>query len=164
MDCRQPRNPGLVNGYRAAGLIVFAYGIYTVCIGCLNGRKLFIRQAQFDLVFTTLKACLVLGFAAMGFGVIGAFFGFATAAVLITLIALVVVARKLESGPSEPALFAYAAQVMLYTIVFNLIFKLDGVLLNPHSFKSIALPCWTWSRLFTYWVCLLSTRSRSNPG
>ena len=124
-------NPELVNGYRAAGLIVFAYGIYTVCIGCLNGRKAFVQQASFDLAFTTLKATLVLGLAAMGLGVIGAFSGFALAAAIITVAALIIVARRLEEGPKEPSLVGYTLQVMLYTVVFNLIFKLDGILVKP---------------------------------
>lgn len=124
-------NPELVNGYRAAGLILFCYGIYTVYIGTLNGQKRFRPQALFDIGFTTLKVSLVLGMAAFGFGVLGAFYGFATAAAIIMLVAIIYVSRTVEDGASQPNLYAFAGQVMLYTLVFNLIFKLDGVLIKP---------------------------------
>jgi len=131
-------NPDLVLGYRAAGVILFCYGIYTVYIGTLNGRKLFFRQALYDFGFTTLKATLVLGLALAGFGVIGAFCGFATAAVIIMLVAIWRVGPSLGEGPKEPALYAFAAKVMLYTVIFNLIFKLDGVLIKPALIELLA--------------------------
>lgn len=124
-------NPGLVNGYRAAGGILLFYAIYTVFIGTLNGRKQFFRQALFDIGFTSLKAVLVLGLALAGLGVVGAFSGFAMAAFIIMALAAWRVGRGLGGGEREPRLYAYAAKVMLYTLVFNLIFKLDVVMLKP---------------------------------
>lgn len=124
-------NPELVDGYRAAGVILFAYGIYTVFIGTLNGRKQFFRQALFDIGFTTLKATLVLGLAVAGLGVIGAFGGFATAAVIIMAVAIWRVGRDLPEGPRADGLYRFAAWVMGYTLVFNFIFKLDVVMLKP---------------------------------
>ncbi|MCA9541457.1 MAG: oligosaccharide flippase family protein [Myxococcales bacterium] len=124
-------NPGLVDGYRAAGLILFCYGVYTVFIGTLNGRKQFLRQALFDITFTSLKATLVLGLAVLGLGVIGAFFGFAAAAFIIMCLAAWRVGRGLADGPTDRRLYAFAAQVMLYTLVFNFIFKLDVLMLKP---------------------------------
>jgi len=131
-------NPDLVLGYRAAGVILFCYGIYTVYIGTLNGRKLFFRQALYDFGFTTLKATLVLGLALAGFGVVGAFCGFAMAAVIIMGIAIWRVGPSLGEGPREPSLYAFAAKVMLYTVIFNLIFKLDGVLIKPAIIEFLA--------------------------
>jgi O-antigen/teichoic acid export membrane protein len=124
-------NPDLVNGYRAAGVILFCYGVYTVFIGTLNGRKEFFRQALFDIGFTSMKAVLVLGAAALGLGVIGAFGGFAAAALLIMLLAAWRVGRGVGDGPPDRALYAFAAQVMLYTLVFNVVFKLDVLLFKP---------------------------------
>lgn len=124
-------NPGLVNGYRAAGVILFCYGLYTVFIGTLNGRKQFFRQALFDIGFTTIKAGLVLGLALAGLGVIGAFSGFATAAVIIMLVAMWRVGRGLPGGPAAEGFLPFALQVMLYTLVFNFIFKLDVLMLKP---------------------------------
>ena len=125
------QSPHLVNGYRAAGVILFCYALYTVYIGALNGRKLFLRQALYDIGFTSMKATLVLGFALAGFGVVGAFTGFATAAFLIMCLAAWRVGRDLGHGDPDPKLYAFGAQVMLYTLVFNLIFKLDVFLLKP---------------------------------
>ena len=124
-------NPTLGNGYRAAGVILFCYGIYTVYIGALNGQKRFLNQALFDIGFTTLKATLVLGMAFAGFGVLGAFYGFSAAAVIIMLIAIASVSRSLGPGSQSQELYAFAAKVMLYTLVFNLIFKLDAVCIKP---------------------------------
>jgi len=124
-------NPELVNGYRAAGLILFAYGVYTVFIGTLNGRKQFFRQALFDIGFTTLKSFLVIGLAVAGLGVIGAFSGFASAAMIIMAVAIWRVSRDLPDGPRAEGLYRFAAWVMGYTLVFNLMFKLDVLMLKP---------------------------------
>lgn len=135
-------NPELVNGYRAAGLILFAYGIYTVFIGTLNGRKQFLRQALFDIGFTSLKAVLVLGFAIAGLGVVGAFSGFAAAALAIMTLAIWRVGRRLEDGPSADGLYHFAAWVMGYTLVFNFIFKLDVVMLKPLAVDMYQSAAW----------------------
>lgn len=124
-------NPELTLGYRFAGVILFSYGLYTVFIGVLNGRKDFLRQALFDMTFTTLKAVLVLALAALGLGVVGAFGGFAAAAFLILCLAAWRVGRGLPAGAPARGFLPFALQVMLYTLVFNLIFKLDVLLLKP---------------------------------
>ncbi len=138
-------NPGLVNGYRAAGVILFSYAIYTVYIGVLNGRKQFLRQALFDITFTTMKASLVLGLALAGLGVIGAFYGFASAAVVIMCLAVWKVGPGLQEGKRPEGLYGFAAQVMLYTLVFNLIFKLDGVLIKPAFTEFFAAQIGGWN-------------------
>lgn len=135
-------NPELVGGYRAAGLILFAYGIYTVFIGTLNGRKLFFRQALYDIGFTSLKATLVIGLAVAGLGVIGAFSGFATAALIIMAVAVWRVGRDLPDGPRAPGLYRFAAWVMGYTLVFNFIFKLDVVMLKPLAVDMYQSAAW----------------------
>lgn len=137
-------NPGLVNGYRLAGLIPFFYAIYTVYIGTLNGRKEFFRQALYDIGFTTIKATLVLGLALAGMGVIGAFGGFAIAAGVIMVVAVWRVGRTArgEGVPAE-ALYAFALQVMLYTLVFNVVFKLDVLMLKPAAVE-LFVPAAEW--------------------
>jgi len=125
-------NPELVNAYRAAGGVLVAYSLYVVFIGALNGRKAFTSQALFDMGFTTLKASLVLGFALLGWGVTGAFGGFAAAAGVIALLA----AWRVGLGPKgEPSpykeVYGFALQAMAYTLVFNLIFKLDILMVKP---------------------------------
>ncbi|MFN3200181.1 MAG: lipopolysaccharide biosynthesis protein [Bradymonadia bacterium] len=129
--------PELTMGYVAAGGVLFCYSLYTVFIGVLNGRKAFTRQALFDVTFTTLKATLILGFAAAGFGVLGAFSGFALAAALILVLAVLRVGPTLGDGPKQPKLVSFALQVMLYTLVFNLIFKLDVLWLKPTALETL---------------------------
>ena len=133
-------NPDLVHAYRLAGLILFSYGIYTVYIGVLNGKKMFFEQACFDMGFATMRVVLILGAAAVGFGVIGAFAGWSTAAVIITAIAIIFVRRKalnehisngVDGLHAEKRLYPFALNVMLYALVFNLTFKIDMVCLKP---------------------------------
>ncbi|MBI3071813.1 MAG: oligosaccharide flippase family protein [Deltaproteobacteria bacterium] len=81
------------NVFRLSAGIVFAYGLYAVFVGFLNGRKQFRAQAGLDMTFATLRACGILGFAALGFGVFGAIGGFVGAALLIVAISFRVAAR-----------------------------------------------------------------------
>jgi O-antigen/teichoic acid export membrane protein len=125
-------NADLTNSYRVAGIVLSSYALYVVFIGALNGRKQFVAQAMFDMGFTTLKFILVLGLAFLGYGVMGAFSGFALAAFLICVIAVWKVGLGEKGIPSPPKeVYGYALQVMAYTLVFNLIFKLDLLLVKP---------------------------------
>jgi O-antigen/teichoic acid export membrane protein len=132
------QNPELTLAYRLAGVVLFCYSLYSVFIGVLNGRKHFFRQALFDITFTTMKALLMVGLAAAGLGVQGAFGGFATAAALIMILAAVKVGRSTAAGEPARGFAFYAFQVMLYTFVFNLIFKLDVWQLKPAAAAVLA--------------------------
>ncbi len=148
----------LTDAYRCAAVVVFAYGLYAALIGSLNGRQLFVRQALFDVAYTTLKATLVLGGAwyalraagphafcipptcadgglpdpdALGRAMTAVFGGFALASVLILLAAGARVGRGLEPGPAAPGLAAFALQVMASQLVFQLIFRQDVLLIPP---------------------------------
>jgi O-antigen/teichoic acid export membrane protein len=128
-------NADLVMGYRFAGLVLLAYSIYIVFIGALNGRKAFGSQALFDIGFTTLKAILVLGLAFVGLGVNGAFLGFALSAILIAIISFLKVGFGKQGSENlmiqTKDILSFAFHAMLYTLVFNLIFKLDILLIKP---------------------------------
>ena len=125
-------NPELMSSYRVAGVVLSAYALYVVFIGALNGRKEFFSQALYDMGFTTLKATFVLGAASLGFGVFGAFSGFALAAVAIMLISAFKVGLGSKGIPSKLSeIYGFALQVMAYTLIFNLIFKLDLLLVKP---------------------------------
>ncbi len=137
-------NPQLVNGYRAAGVILFSYGLYTVYIGTLNGQKLFFRQALYDIGFSSMKVTLILGFAFLGLGVVGAFSGFALAALIIMLLATWRVSRGQQPGPQAPDFYSFAAKVMLYALTFNLIFKLDVLMLKPAIQALVASGASAW--------------------
>lgn len=130
--------PELSSAYQAAGGVLFAYALYVVFIGALNGRKHFKAQALYDAGFTTLKVSLILGAVSLGFGVTGAFGGFALAALLIMAIAAfkVGLGSKGQSSPKRQ-IYGYALQVMAYTLVFNLIFKLDLLMLKPAALASL---------------------------
>jgi stage V sporulation protein B len=123
-------NPELVDGYRFAAVIPLCYGLYAVYVGILNGRKEFHRQSLFDIGYATLRASGILGLAAL-VGVVGVFAGFAAAAVVITALAAWRVGRAIGDGPAEPDLVGFGAKVMLYTLVFNLVYKLDLIMLKP---------------------------------
>ena len=145
-------NSELVNGYRAAGVVLAAYALYVVFIGSLNGQKRFFEQALFDISFSTLKVICVLGAVALGFGVNGALGGFALAALFIAVAAAKVVGlgkdegEPLSTGTSGDqdsiskenvptlTLYGFALQVMAYTLIFNLIFKLDVWMVKPEAF------------------------------
>lgn len=147
----------MTSAYRGAAVVVFAYGLYATLIGYLNGRQLFLRQALFDIAYTTLKASLVLGGAyfalrsagpeafclppacaeggapeptALGGAMTAVFGGFALASVLILLAAGARIGRELDPGAPAPGLWKFAAQVMASQLVFQLVFRQD-VLLIP---------------------------------
>ncbi len=151
-------NPELTSAYRAAGVVLFAYALYSVFIGVLNGRKQFLKQAMFDMAFTTLKACLVVGLAVVGLGIMGAFSGFALAAVGIMLAAAWKVWPSLGDGEPQKRLYAFGAQVMLYTLIFNLIFKLDVLMLKPAAIALLGTPENADSLLGAYGLALQFSR------
>ena len=130
--------PNLSPAYQAAGGVLFAYSIYVVFIGVLNGRQRFRAQAIYDAGFTTLKVLFILGAVSLGWGVFGAFAGFAIAAFLILLISALKVGIGPKGEMSPPfQIYGYALQVMAYTLVFNLIFKLDLLLMKPAALVAL---------------------------
>ena len=130
--------PDLTSAYQAAGGVLFAYALYVVFIGILNGRKRFAAQAMYDAGFTTLKVSLILGAVALGWGVTGAFIGFASAALIIMLVALLKVGLGPKGKPSPwKDIYGYALQVLAYTLIFNLIFKLDLLMLKPAALANL---------------------------
>ena len=133
---------------RIGAAVTFFYALYAVFIGLLNGLRRFASQAKLDILFSTLKLGLVLGLVVAGFGVLGAFVGFAGAAVLIVLASAVVAHRLPPRGPGEPvparALVALLAPMLLSTLMMNLLFQLDilglkGLVSDPIA-ASLATP------------------------
>ncbi|MEZ4463321.1 MAG: hypothetical protein R3F43_02070 [bacterium] len=117
-------NPGLVNGYRAAGPSS-SRTAHTVLIGTLNGQKRFFHQALFDIGFTT-EGDAGAGLALAGLGVVsiwrlrpggrGADHAGGH------------VARRSGLAQGEPAPRALRLRRPgdAYTLVFNVVFKLDA--------------------------------------
>lgn len=119
---------------RVSAVIVLAYAFYAVFVGMLNGLKQFRGQATLDMTFSTLKTGLIVGLVVAGFGVMGAFAGFAAAAVLIVGVAAWRT-RRLGSGVGHVAadtsrLTGFMLQVMAYTFVVNMLLQMDVLLIK----------------------------------
>jgi O-antigen/teichoic acid export membrane protein len=117
-----------------AGLICCAYAFYAVFVGTANGRREFHKQAGLDVTFATLRLLGILGLTMAGLGVYGAFGGWATAAGLILVIAVVVIGLPgKEAGaaamPVRP-MVKYFAGVAIYLALLNLIMFVDQLLLK----------------------------------
>jgi O-antigen/teichoic acid export membrane protein len=131
---------------RLAAIVAAAYSVYAVFVGLLNGLSHFGTQAALDIVFSTLKATLIVGFVALGFGVMGAFTGFAIAAVTIACIAAAVSHRRLIKDPSTPNdARAYASRylqllwpIATSALLLNFIIQLDVLMVkgipNPSTY------------------------------
>jgi len=124
------RDDALVPLLRAASVVVFAYAIYAAVVGSLNGRRLFGHQARLDMGFSTLRTMGILGGATLGIGALGAMAGFATAALCIMLVSLVVVGRQLvRKTDAEPLAlkrwFAFMAPIWTYQAFLNGCLQID---------------------------------------
>lgn len=130
----------LANLLRFAALITLAYGFYAVLIGVLNGLKRFTQQALFDIVFATLKLTLILGAVLAGFSVLGAFAGFAAAALTIATAAWFVTRPIAANAPATPtdsnvAVGVFMLQVMGYTFMVNALLQGDVLVLKSASYS-----------------------------
>jgi O-antigen/teichoic acid export membrane protein len=131
------KKPSLTPYLRICTIVVVAYAIYATLIGVLNGTKRFSRQAGFDVTFSTLRMVLTLGLAAAGFGVMGALFGFATAATFIAIAALVVVGIGRPGEGISARQYAWlAGPLFLYHLLLNAAMTSDLMLLS--RFASLA--------------------------
>lgn len=124
-------HPQLNEAYLFAGCICFAYAFYAVHIGVINGEKRFKDQALFDVIFTTLKVILVVGAASIGFGVTGAFCGFAIAAIVIAVLSARALGTNTSGGSIPKGFLPFVGWLILYTLAFNLAFKVDALILRP---------------------------------
>ena len=130
-------NPAQAPLYRTASCVVIAYSLYAAIVGSLNGRHRFATQAKLDMTFSTLRSALILTAAALGFGAVGAVAGFATAAVIILLIALVV-AKTGSPGKHSPwrTWFAFMAPLWLYQACLNGILQVDVSILSRTAIEA----------------------------
>lgn len=122
------RDPSLATLIRIGSVVTFAYAFYGALIGVINGLKRFALQAAFDVAYATLKVGLMIGLVVLGYGVQGAFTGFAGAAVTITLIAALVVRRHSPMGARPPdavGLLSFMLPVMGYVLFMNVLLQGD---------------------------------------
>ena len=135
-------DPGAMALYlRLSAGLVLAYAFYATFIGVLNGRREFRAQAFFDMSYATLKTSLIIGAAALGFGMLGVFSGLAAAAVLIAVVAAVLVGvRGGTAGLGyERRLLRLMLPIMAYALVLNLLLTADLWIvkaLDPVELKS----------------------------
>lgn len=84
---------------RVAAAVPLCYALYAAFVGSLNGRRLFGKQAGLDASFATIRTAGILGAAAVGMGVHGSVAGFAGAACVILVVAVVFVGAGEEGEP-----------------------------------------------------------------
>jgi stage V sporulation protein B len=130
-------DPLLAPMFRLSAIVVISYALYAAVIGALNGTQKFLSQAKFDVAYTTLRSCAMIGAAALGFGAVGAFGGFALAAALVLIAGLWVVGTGERADPHDPtsrpqwrAWFALIAPLWTYQLCLNLVLQIDTSLLK----------------------------------
>lgn len=136
------RDPSLAPYLRIAAVVSLSYAFYASFIGLLNGLKAFAQQAMFDIVFATLKICLIGGLVLAGFGVMGAFSGFAAAAVIVTIAAWWLTHRKVRALPPPPPgerveLVGFMLQAMGFVLAMNVLIQGDVVVLKRAAFEAV---------------------------
>jgi len=113
---------------RIGSIVTFFYAIYAVFVGLLNGMKRFSVQAGVDILFSTLKVGLIVGLVLAGWGVMGAYTGFAIAATIIAVVGGFVASRNLPpttDAVTKSDLGTLLAPILLSTLMVNLIIQLD---------------------------------------
>lgn len=129
------RDPALKPLIEAASLVIFAYAIYAALIGRLNGEERFGDQAKLDASFTTLRTIGILGGAALGFGAIGAVFGFAIAAMLVLALALLKVGWGTSDEGGEGVTYRrfllFMGPIFLYQGLMNAMLQIDLWVIKP---------------------------------
>ena len=134
------RDSSLAIYLRVGAVVTFFYSIYAVYVGLLNGSKQFARQAALDALFSTLKVGLIVALVVAGYGVLGAFSGFAVAAAIITLTSTWTVPRKLPSGNATivpKQLTALLVPILATTFFINLMVQLDVLILKGFVVSSV---------------------------
>lgn len=121
------RDPELVAPLRIAASIVFAYSLYAVNVGFLNGRRHFPKQAGLDATYSTFKVTFILGAVWLGLGVAGAAGGFALAAFTVLGISFLVMRREERpDGTFDPReLVGFGGWLLGLTLVANLVLSAD---------------------------------------
>jgi stage V sporulation protein B len=129
------RAPHIVAPLHLVSFVLLLYGLYAPLIGALNGRRRFVAQATFDVVFGTLRTiALVVGglLAPRGQGVVGAVGGFVAVAAFIAVAAIMVVGtgRRGSGGPTALAHVRFVLPLLFGQIVLNLLLQADLTLLR----------------------------------
>jgi stage V sporulation protein B len=119
-------DPELTAMLQVAALVPLCYALYAALVGSLNGRRAFKAQATLDVTFSSVRTVGILGAAALGYGAMGALFGFAGAALVILSVALV----KVGTGTAGATLplrtwFGFLVPIALFQLMLNGMLLLD---------------------------------------
>src|SRR5256714_8818444 len=130
----------LTNPLRLAALITLSYAFYSVYTGYFNGQKKFLTQAALDATYSTLKlACIVLLVWA-GLGVMGGVGGFALAAASVLALSATIAGKGTRTGEVKAKeLFAFQSYLLAFTLVLNLLQKVDLILVKALSSPDAAI-------------------------
>lgn len=126
------RDVTLTEAYRLSAGIVLCYSFYSVFVGSLNGQRRFGHQAALDVTFATLRALLILGAAALGWGTLGAIGGFVAAAAIILVLSAgwVRMPRRGSGTFALGPIWRFMALLFIYHGALNLILRADLFLLK----------------------------------
>ncbi len=116
---------------RIVSIVPLCYALYAALVGSLNGRRMFLHQASLDMTFSTVRTIGIVGAAALGYGAAGAVAGFASGALIILLIALVVVGTG-KVGPKLPlhSWISFLVPIVLFQLMLNGTLLLDVWVFN----------------------------------
>jgi stage V sporulation protein B len=116
---------------RIVAIVPLCYALYAALVGSLNGRRMFLHQAGLDMTFSTVRTVGIVGAAALGYGAAGAVAGFASGALIILLVALVVVGTG-KDGPKLPlrSWISFLVPIALFQLMLNGTLLLDVWVFN----------------------------------
>ena len=138
------RAPHIVAPLRLVSLVLLLYGLYSPLIGALNGRRRFVAQASFDVLFATLRTTALVAFGALapaGEGVLGSVAGFVTVAFLIAVgaAAVVGVGKRGRGGPSVLSHVGFILPLLAGQVLLNLLLQADLTLLRRFAGDAAAV-------------------------
>lgn len=130
----------LTTPLRVVAPISIVYALYAVNVGTLNALRRFSRQASLDVTMATLKTGFMATAAALGLGLTWVVAGFTSAAGCALLLSVVLVVRsrpkpRPEAEPSTgaPPMVRFAAALIVFTAVLNLLQSSDLLILSSFS-------------------------------
>jgi O-antigen/teichoic acid export membrane protein len=93
-------DPALAEPLRIVAPIPLIYAVYAVNVGTLNAIRRFQLQATLDIVMAASKAALIIGAAALGYGLAHILGGFTLASLLVLALSIVfvIISRPADSG------------------------------------------------------------------
>lgn len=129
------KDPSLAGPLRMVGVIPLIYAAYAVNVGTLNAVRKFQYQAGLDIFMAMTKSTLVIGAAALGFGLAEILGGFTFASLLALGLSVLFVSRNRPrtagggTGPL-PAMAEFTGLLLVFTAGVNLLQALDLLLLK----------------------------------